>query len=128
MKDLRSPLAKAKNWGVSPDASYDFLAQRMTALALVPLVIWLCLNIAFLPQLSYPVLVSWLQSSLNSVMMILIVIVSFIHAQLGLQIIFEDYIAKQSLRITAIFITRLLSYFLMALGVYSIIKITLGGQ
>jgi len=127
MKDFCSPLAKAKNLGVSPDASNDFLAQRLTSIALVPLVIWLCLNIAFLPQVTYPVLVSWLQSSLNSVMMILIVIVSFIHAQLGLQVIFEDYISKQSVRIAAILITRFLSYFLMAMGVFSIIKITLGG-
>ena len=127
MKDLRSPLAKAKNWGVSPDASNDFLTQRMTALALVPLVIWLCLNIAFLPQATYPVLVNWIQSPLNSVMMILIVIVSFIHAQLGMQVIFEDYISKQTLRIAVIIATKFLSYFLMALGVYSIIKITLEG-
>lgn len=127
MKDLRSPLAKAKNWGVSHDASNAFLAQRMTALALVPLVIWLCLNIALLPQVTYQVLVSWIQSPLNSVMMILIVIVSLIHAQLGMQVIFEDYISKYTLRIATIIATKFLSYFLMALGVYSIIKITLGG-
>ncbi len=127
MKDLRSPLAKAKNWGASPDASNDFMAQRITALALVPLVIWFCLSIALLPQITYPVITNWFQSTFNGVMMILIVIVSFLHVQLGIQVIIEDYISEHDLRITAILMTRLLSYFLMALGVYSIIKITLGG-
>lgn len=127
MKDLRSPLAKAKNWGTSADASNDFWAQRLTALALVPLVLWFCFSIAFLPEVSYSVVVSWLQSPFNAIMMILIVIISFKHTQMGMQVIFEDYISRHAIRITAILLVKFLSYFLMALGVYSIVKVALGG-
>ncbi len=128
MKDLRSPLAKAKNWGTSSEASNNFWIERLTALALAPIVIWFCFSIALLPEVSYATLVSWLQSPFNTVMMILLVIISFIHAQMGMQVIFEDYISTQHLRITAILTVKFLSYFLMALGVYSIIKVALGGQ
>jgi len=126
MKNLRSPLAKAKNWGPSGDAAHHFWIQRLTALALVPMVIWFCLSIALLPEVTYPVLVSWLQFPFNTIMMILVVIISFKHADMGMQVIFEDYISKQSIRITAILTVKFISYFLMAAGVFFIIKIALG--
>jgi len=128
MKDLRSPLAKAKGLGTSGDASNNFWIQRLTALALVPLVIWFCMSIALLPEVTYEVLVNWLQSPFNTVMMVIIVVVSFHHAQMGMQVIFEDYIPTHDIRIAAILFVKFLSYFLMALGVYSILKIALGGQ
>ncbi len=128
MKDLRSPLAKAKGLGTSGDASNDFWIQRLTALALVPLVIWFCFSVALLPEVSYEVLVSWFRSPFNTIMMVLIVVVSFKHAQMGMQVIFEDYIPMHDKRIAAIITVKFLSYFLMALGVYSILKVALGGQ
>lgn len=128
MKDLRSPLAKAKGLGTSGDASNDFWMQRLTALALVPLVIWFCFSISLLPHVSYEVLINWLQSPFNAIMMALIVIISFKHALMGMQVIFEDYIPTHDYRIAAILMAKFLSYFLMALGVFSILKIALGGQ
>ncbi len=61
-------------------------------------------------------------------MMVLIVIVSFKHSQMGMQVIFEDYIPTHDYRIAAILMIKFLSYFLMALGVFSILKIALGAQ
>ncbi len=128
MKDLRSPLSKVKGLGTSNEASQHFWLERITALALIPLVIWFCLSIALLPTVSYEVLVNWLHSPFNTTMMILIVIVGFQHAQLGMQVIIEDYIASYTFRISAILVVKFISYFLMALGVYSILKIALSAS
>ena len=128
MKDLRSPLAKAKGLGASGDASHHFWIQRITALALIPLVIWFCFSIALLPETSYNAIISWIQSPFNAIMMILLVIVSFQHTHLGLQVIIEDYISQHGARLFGILLVKFISYFMMAAGVYSIIKITLGGQ
>ena len=127
MKDLRSPLAKVKGLGVSPDASHHFWLQRLTALALIPLTLWFCFSIALLPEASYAHVVTWLSSPFNAVMMILIVIISFQHAHLGLQVIIEDYVADYRYRLGAILTVKFISYFMMALGVYSILKISFGG-
>ena len=127
MKDLRSPLAKVKGLGASSEASHHFWQQRLTALALIPLTIWFCFSIALLPETSHASITTWLNSPFNAVMMILIVLVSFQHAHLGLQVILEDYIAEYRYRLLAILTVKFISYFMMALGVYSIIKITLGG-
>ena len=128
MNDLRSPLAKVKGLGRSSDASHHFWLQRLTALALIPLTLWFCFSIALLAEASYSNVLAWLASPFNAVMMILIVLISFQHAQLGLQVIIEDYIATYRYRLMAILAVKFSSYFMMALGVYSIIKISFGGR
>jgi len=128
MKNLSSPLSNAQGLGSSGDGSHHFWIQRLTSLALIPLVIWFCFSIALLPEASYPAVISWLQSPFNAIMMLLLVIVSFQHAQMGLQVILEDYISDHGIRMTAIILVKFISYFMMVAGAYSIIKITLGGH
>lgn len=128
MKDLRSPLAKAKGLGASGDGSHHFWLQRITALALIPLVLWFCFSIALLPEASYSSVTQWLQSPFNAIMMTVLVVTSFQHAHLGLQVIFEDYIHDHAMRFIAVMTVKFLSYFMMAAGLYAIIKITLGGH
>ncbi len=125
MKDSRSPIAKVKGLGSPSDASHHFWLERITALALIPLIIWFCISVTLLPEVSYAVLVKWLQSPFNTIMMILIIVVAFHHGQLGIQVIIEDYVASLSIRLPVLLTIKFLSYFLMALGVYSIIRIAL---
>lgn len=128
MNNLSSPLSKAKGLGASGEGSHHFWLQRLTALALVPLILWFCFSIALLPEASYESVIAWLQSPFNAILMLLLVIVSFQHAQLGLQVILEDYISDHGKRFFAIILIKFISYFMMAAGIYSIIKITLGGH
>lgn len=128
MKDLRSPLAKAKGLGASGDGSHHFWVQRMSALALIPLIIWVCFSIAFLPEASYSTVVTWLQSPFNGIVTLLLVVISLYHGQLGMQVIIEDYVSCHSKRFVTILFFKFLSYFLIAAGVYAVIKITLGGH
>jgi len=126
MKDCRSPLAKVKGLGSSPDASQHFWLQRLTALALIPLVIGCCVSLALLPDVSYHVLLAWLRSPLNTVLLLLMIIVGLYHGQMGMQVIIEDYISHYFQRISAIIFLKGLTYFMMALGVYSVLRMALG--
>lgn len=127
MKDLRSPLAKAKGLGTSPEASHHFWLQRVSALALIPLVLWFGFSVAALPEMTYEVLTAWLQSPFNTVMMIMLLVVGLHHGQFGMQVIIEDYVHAHDIRIIGILTVKFISYFMMALGVFSVIKIALGG-
>ena len=127
-KDLRSPLAKAKGLGASGSGSHHFWLQRMTALALIPIIMYLVFSIALIPEASYSAVIAWLQAPFNAIMMALLVVVSFQHAHLGLQVILEDYLSNHSTRLIAIIAVKFISYFMMAAGLYAIIKITLGGH
>ena len=127
MNDLRSPLAKVKGLGTSADATHHFWLQRLTAIALIPLTFWFCFSIAHLPNTNYISVITWLQSPINNLLMIVMVLISFHHAQLGLQVIIEDYISHYGYRLALLITIKFLSYLMMVLGVYSLIKIALGG-
>ncbi len=109
-------------------ASHHFLAQRISAIILIPLVIWFCLSLARLPEANYETTITWIKSPINTLLLLLLIIVSLRHAILGLQVIIEDYISDVSKRNNLIRFVKILSYALMAAGVFSIIKITLGGS
>lgn len=127
MNSLRTPLSKVKGLGSAKGGTDHFLMQRITALALIPLVIWFCMSLAFLPNANYASIMSWLSSPLNAVLLIVTLLAGFYHAALGMQIIFEDYISSHSTLIIAIIITNLLLFFFAALGIFSVLKISILG-
>jgi len=125
MKTLRTPLSKVKGLGSAKSGTEHFLMQRVTALALIPLVIWFCMSIAFLPEANYSAIVSWLASPLNAVLMIVTLLSGFYHAALGIQLILEDYISSHGTRFIAIIVSNLLLFFFAALGIFSVLKIAI---
>ena len=127
MSNLRTPLSKVKGLGSAKTGTDHFLFQRITALALTPLVIWFCISLAFLPDANYATVLAWLNSPFNAVLMIVTLIAGFYHAALGMQVIFEDYIPTHNTRIIAIILTNLLLFFFGALGVFSVLKISISG-
>ncbi|HFD33305.1 MAG TPA: succinate dehydrogenase, hydrophobic membrane anchor protein [Gammaproteobacteria bacterium] len=128
MKDLSFSLSKIKSFASSASATHHFWIQRLSALALIPLTLWFCFSIALLPSTNYAAIIRWLQSPFHAFIMILVVLISFWHVHLGLQVIIEDYMAHSRYRFIAILSIKLMSYFMMLLGVYLILKIALAGS
>ncbi|WP_022951176.1 succinate dehydrogenase, hydrophobic membrane anchor protein [Leucothrix mucor] len=127
MSYLRSPLSVAKGHGSAKDGTHHFWLQRVTAIALIPLIVWFCLSLAMMPTATYATVVDWMQSPFNSVMLILSIFAAFYHLALGLQVILEDYIANTNIRMFSILGMKLLCFFFAALGIFSVIKIAVGG-
>ena len=126
MNDLRTPLAKVRGLGTAKDGTHHFWMQRVTSVALLPLVLWFGLSIASLPNASYENVVLWLDSPFNVVMLASFLVAGFYHGTLGMQVIIEDYISEEWIRIAGIIAVQLISFFLAALGVYAALKIALG--
>ena len=117
IKNIISAATSAKN------GTGHFIWQRLSALLLIPLVIWFCLSIAFSPDASYPTAISWLSSPFNALLMIVIFISGFYHGALGVQTILEDYISSEPTRHKAILISNILLFIFAVIGVYSVLKI-----
>ena len=117
IKNIISAATSAKN------GTGHFIWQRLSALLLIPLVIWFCLSIAFLPDSSYATAISWLSSPFNALLMIVIFISGFYHGALGVQTILEDYISSEPTRHKAILISNILLFIFAVIGVYSVLKI-----
>lgn len=125
MTDLRSPLSRVKGLGSAKEGTTHFWRQRLTALLLIPLVLLIGFSLAALPA-DHATLVGWIQQPWVTVVLVLLVIVTFYHAQLGLQVVIEDYIASHSRRTAVLLLTNLACLLVGTIGVISVLKISFG--
>jgi len=125
MSDLRTPLSRVKGLGSAKDGTVHFWHQRLTALALIPLVLWFGFGLASLPS-DYTTLVGFIQNPVVAVGLILLIIMVFYHAQLGLQIVLEDYVSSHAKRTVAIILSGFFNLIFAIVGIVAVLKILLG--
>jgi len=123
MSNLRTPLSQVKGHGSAKEGTGHFWVQRLTAIAMVPLVLWLCFSVASLPGMSQADIRAWLSAPFTAVLMLLLIVTGLYHAKLGLQVIIEDYVGSHGIRTAAIIAITLLFALLAVLGVFSVMRI-----
>ncbi|MGZ0187101.1 MAG: succinate dehydrogenase, hydrophobic membrane anchor protein [Alphaproteobacteria bacterium] len=121
-----NPLARVRGLGSAKDGSHHWIAQRMTAVALVPLTLWFVISLIGLIGGNLADIKAWLSSPFNAVLMILTLIAGFHHAQLGLQVVIEDYIHSHGCKIAAIWFVKGAAFFFGAAAVFSVVKLAIG--
>ncbi len=124
---LKTPLARARGLGASHHGVSHWWHQRMTAVANLPLMIWLVWAVVHMQGWTYIEFTAWLAVPVNAILMILSVISVFYHAALGTQVIVEDYFHIEWMKIAKLIGIKL---FFIAAGVacvFSILKIAFTG-
>jgi len=123
--DLKTPLKRVRGWGSSKSGTHHFIVQRITAVALIPLVIWFVWFVIGLSHADYANARMMLHQPIEALLMIVFVAAAFWHAQLGLQVIIEDYVHVTWLEITS----QLLVIFLCVIGavasILAVVKVAL---
>lgn len=122
---FQSPLGKALGHGSAKAGADHWLAQRVTAIGLVPLGLWFAFAVATLPHGSYELVTAWVAEPLNAILLILLVITLVYHSMLGLQVVVEDYVHGAA-GIAALLLLKFAHVILAVAGLYSIIVISLG--
>ena len=125
MRDLRSPLSRVKGLGSAKDGTHHFWHQRLTALLLIPLVLWLGFSLAAMP-VDHATLVDWVGQPLVTIALVLLVGTTFYHAKLGLQVVIEDYVASHSRRTITLLLSNFLCLLFGLVGVVAVLKIAFG--
>ena len=125
MADLRTPLARVKGLGSAKEGTGHFWHQRLSALLLLPLLPWLGFSLAAMP-LDHAALVEWISRPGVTIALVLLIAATFYHAQLGLQVVIEDYVASHALRTVMILISNLVCLLFGLTGVVSVLKIAFG--
>ena len=123
---LRSPLGKVRGLGSAKEGVAHWWAQRMTAVALVPLMIWFVASICAMTGADYDAVRTWIATPMVSIMLVLLTLAVFHHAQLGLQVVLEDYVHTEWLKIASIAIVKFAAIGLAIANIFSIVKIALG--
>ncbi len=124
---LRSPLGKVRGLGSAKEGVHHWWAQRLTAAALVPLVIWFVASVCAMAGADYEAVRNWIGSPIVSILLVLLAIAVFHHAQLGLQVVLEDYVHTEWLKIASIVLVKFAAVALGVATVFSIVKIAVGG-
>lgn len=122
---IQSPLAKARGLGSAGHGSHHWMAQRVTAIANIPLVLWLVYSVVALVGADYETFTSWLAQPINAVLMILFIISTFYHAALGLQVVIEDYIHCEAMKMFKLIGIKLALFALGVAAIFSILKVAL---
>ena len=100
--------------------------QRVTAIALVPLAVWLVGSLVAIGTADHAQTVHWIRSPAVSIALILTIAVLFHHAQLGLQVVIEDYVHAEWKKLPALIAVKLLAIAIAATAAFSVLKIALG--
>ena len=123
---LRTSLGRVRGLGSAKEGTHHWWAQRLTAIALVPLTLWLVYSIVCMTTLDYIAAIGWLQSPITSSLLILFVIALFYHAQLGMQVVIEDYVECEAFKITSIVLLKFIIWFTGLASIMAILKVFLG--
>lgn len=122
---MRTPLKNAKGLGAAKQGVAHWWAQRVTAVALVPLVLWFVFNMACLWGASFEQATAWAQSPFNAIGMLLLLATMLYHSQLGLQIVIEDYVHGEDKKMALLLLTKFINVALAVAAIYAILKISL---
>jgi succinate dehydrogenase / fumarate reductase, membrane anchor subunit len=127
MDRLRSPLGRAIGLGSAKEGVEHWWAQRVSAVALIPLGLWFAASLVALAGADRAAVLAWLHAPVQAVLAILLLIAVFYHAALGLQVVVEDYVHAEWLKLSSLVAMRLVSFGLAVAGIFAVLRIAFGG-
>ena len=127
-KSIRTPLGHARGLGSAREGSHHWWMQRVSAVALVPLTIFAWSSLPFIMETNHADFIAWLGSPTVAISAILFVLTSFYHAALGIQVIIEDYVTAEGLKLALVMLNNFAFIAMGAACLFSIVYITLHGH
>lgn len=124
--NLRTPLANARGLGSAKQGTEHFWHQRLTAVVLVPLTLWLTTSFFMLSASDYNTILTWINSPSNTVLLLVFIISAFYHGQLGVRVVIEDYIHSEWQKISCLILVNILVVLAGLVSVLAVLKIFLG--
>ena len=123
----RSPAGRVHGLGSAQHGVDHWWGQRLTAIALIPLIIWLCTSIISLIGADHTTFISWLSTPGRAVAILLLIAATFYHMKLGLQVVIEDYVHSRGWNVTLLITNSFACVLLGTACGFAVIKVALGG-
>jgi succinate dehydrogenase / fumarate reductase, membrane anchor subunit len=122
---MRSQLGRARGTGAAHSGVHHWYAERITSIALVPLTLWFIFAVLRLVGAPQEAVVDWAGRPVNATLLLALIAITFHHMQLGLQVVYEDYINAKWLMNIAILGTKAAALLLGLLASVAVLKMAL---
>ena len=126
MNKFRTPLKNVRGLGAAKTGTEHFVLQRLTATALVPLTIWFLIFVLSLVNADYVTAADAVSKPWNAMLLVGFLIAMFWHAQLGLQVVLEDYIHNSLLALALQTTVKFIAVLGAIVSVFAVARIALG--
>ena len=123
---LQTAIARVRGLGAAREGLHHWKAQRITAVANLVLVLWFVFSAMALAGADHAEVRAWLGSPVAASLMILLVISTFYHARLGLQVVIEDYVHHTAIKLAAITVLTLLCAGLATACIVAVLHVSSG--
>ena len=124
--NLESPLARARGLGSAGQGTQHWWQQRLTAMALLPLSLWFVGSMLMLHPADHASMVQWMRSPMAAVLLLMFVAALLHHAQLGVQVVIEDYVDPEWQKVACIILVKFLAILAGLASALAILKTFLG--
>ncbi len=124
--EFRSSLGRARGLGSANEGVRHWWAQKVTAIALVPLSLWFVIAAVSLMGADLAAFQVWIGQFGNALLMILLVVALFYHAYLGMQVVVEDYVRGEAAKITTLLAIKFALFVMAVSCIYAVVRLAMG--
>jgi succinate dehydrogenase / fumarate reductase membrane anchor subunit len=123
---MRTPLARVRSLGASHSGTVDFWRQRLTAVALVLLMVPVIVVVMMLLGRNQAGAAQILGSAPVAIILLLFIVASVWHMKIGMQVVIEDYVQSETVKLAAIMANNFFSVAVALASIYAILKLSSG--
>ena len=120
----KSPLATAQGLGSAKEGTSHWWGQRVSAVLMIPLVIYLLVSFMCLESFDHITVSMWLKQPIVAAAMIMFVLTMFMHSELGTQTVVEDYVHGKT-KVVSLLLLKFVHILLAVVAVISILRVFL---
>lgn len=123
---MRTPLKNVRGLGSAKHGTHHFIVQRITAIALLVLVVYFVILLMSLVGADYASARAAVARPVNAILLIVLLAAMFWHGQLGMQVVIEDYIHPPAKAMIFQLVVIAVCVLAAAASIFAVVRIALG--
>ena len=125
---METPIGRVRGLGSARSGAHHWWLERLTSISTLLLFVWFVVALLRMPSLDHAAVTEWLAEPLVAVPMLLLIVSTFWHLKLGLQVVIEDYVHEEGMKFFSITVLNFFTIAVGALALFSVLKIAFGGD